>query len=102
LSKRKHYVLHRATMMDATKAFDRVEYCKQIRLLLVKKLPPIIIRILLQMYLFHLAQVAYYRSGTLSYRFRVINGVRQGAILSSISVFVYFEVLLNNLDSQEI
>jgi len=57
----------------------RVEYCKLVRLLLVKKLPPIIIRVLLHMYLFHFTQVAW--NGTLSKRFHVLNGVRQGAIL---------------------
>jgi hypothetical protein len=88
------------TMLDATKAFDRVEYCKLVRLLLVKKLPPIIIRALLQMYLSYFAQVAW--SGTISKRFRVTNGVRQGAILSSILFCVYFDVLLNNLESSGI
>ena len=85
------------TILDATKAFDRVEYCKLVRLLLVKKLPPIIIRVLLHMYLFHFTQVAW--NGTLSKRFHVVNGVRQGAILSPILFCVYFDVLLNNLDS---
>jgi len=51
-------------MLDVTKAFDRVEYCKLVRLLLVKKLPPVIIRVLLQMYLFQFTQVAW--NGTLS------------------------------------
>jgi len=38
------------TILDATKAFHHEEFCKLVRLLLVKKLPPIIIRVLLQMY----------------------------------------------------
>jgi hypothetical protein len=84
-------------MLDATKAFDRVEYCKLVRLLLIKKLPPVIIRLLLQMYLFNFAQVAW--NGTLSKRFRVSNGVRQGAILSPILFCVYFDVLLGKLSS---
>jgi len=66
------------TMLDASKAFDRVNYCKLVRLLLIKKLPPIIVRLLLHMYLFNFAQVAW--NGTLSSKFRVLNGVRQGAI----------------------
>jgi len=57
-------------MLDATKAFDRVEYCKLVRLLLVKKLLPIIIRVFLQMYLFHFTQVAW--NGTPYKRFRVV------------------------------
>ena len=47
------------TMLDATKAFDRVEYCKLIRLLLNKKLPAVIIRVMLHMYLSHFTMVAW-------------------------------------------
>jgi hypothetical protein len=83
------------TLLDATKAFDRVEYCKLVRLLLIKNLPPIVIRFMLQMYLFHFTQIAW--NGILSKRFRVSNGVRQGAILSPILFCVYFDVLLDNL-----
>ena len=83
------------TMLDATKAFDRVEYCKLVRLLLVKKLPPVIIRLLLQLYLFSFTQVAW--NDTISKRFRVSNGVRQGAILSPILFCVYFDVILGKL-----
>ena len=67
------------TMLDATKAFDRVEYCKLVRLLLNKKLPAVIIRVLLHMYLLHFTKVAW--NGTCLRRFRVLNGVRQGAII---------------------
>jgi len=88
------------TMLDVTKAFDRVEYCKLVCLLLVKKLPLIIIRVLLQMYLFHFTQVAW--NGTLSERFYKVNGVRQGAILGTILFCVYFDDLLNNIDSSGI
>jgi len=66
-------------MLDATKAFDRVEYCKLVRLLPKKNVPQIIIRLLLHMYLFHFTKVAW--NGTCSNSFRVLNGVRQGAIL---------------------
>jgi hypothetical protein len=62
-------------MLDVSKAFDRVKDCKLVHLFLIKKLPPIIIKFLLQMYLFNLAQVAW--NGTLSTKFRVSHGVRQ-------------------------
>jgi len=46
------------TMLDAIKAFDRVDYCKLVRLLLKKNVPYIIIRILLHMYVsFHQGSV---------------------------------------------
>jgi len=85
------------TMLDATKTFDRVEYCKLVRLLLKKNLPPVIIRILLHMYLFHFTKVAW--NGTCSSSFRVLNGVRQGAILSPVLFCVYFDTLLSNLNA---
>jgi Reverse transcriptase (RNA-dependent DNA polymerase) len=90
-------VLFYCTKLDATKAFDRVEYCKLVRLLLNKKLPAVIIRVLLHMYLSHFTMVAW--NGTRSNSFRVINGVRQGAILSPVLFCVYFDVLLNELSA---
>jgi hypothetical protein len=83
------------TMLDATKAFDRVEYCKRVRLLLKKNVPLIIVRILLHMYLFHFAKVSW--NGTSSSSFRVLNGVLQGAILSPVLFCVYFDTLLTSL-----
>ena len=38
------------TLLDATKAFDRVEYVKMFKLLLDCKLPPVCIRLLVNMY----------------------------------------------------
>jgi Reverse transcriptase (RNA-dependent DNA polymerase) len=84
-------------LLDATKAFDRLEYCKLVRSLLIKNLPSIVIRLLLQMYLFHFTQIA--RNGVLSERFRVSNGVRQVAISSPILFCIYFDVLLGDLSS---
>ena len=49
------------------------------------------------MYLFNFTQVAW--NGSFSKRFRVSNGVRQGAILSPILFCVYFDVLLGKLRS---
>jgi len=86
------------TMLDATKAFDRVEYCKLVRMFLKKNLPPvIIIRILLRMYLFHSTKVAW--NGTCSSSFHVLNGVRQGAMLSPVLFCVYCDTLLSNLNA---
>jgi len=67
------------TMLDATKAFDRVEL---VRMLLKKNVPHIITRILLHVYLFHFTKVAW--NGARSNSFRVLNGVHQGAILSPV------------------
>ena len=83
------------TMLDITKAFDRVEYCKLIRLLLYKKIPAIIVRILLHLYLSLFTSVEW--NGARSDIFCVTNGVRQGAILSPILFCVYFDDLLHAL-----
>jgi len=46
-------------MLDATKAFDRVEYCKFIRLLSIKNVPAVTIRFLLNLYSFQVTRVAW-------------------------------------------
>jgi hypothetical protein len=48
------------------------------------------------MYLFHVTKVAW--NGTCSSSFRVLNGVRQGAILSPVLFCVYFDNLLFSLN----
>ena len=75
------------TMLDATKAFDRVQYCKLVRLLLKKNLPPVIIGVLLHIYLFHFTKVAC--NGTCSSSFYGWNGVRQSAILYNIALYCF-------------
>jgi hypothetical protein len=82
-------------MLDATKAFDRVEYCKLFRQLMLRKIPPIIIRLLLNMYVNHTTHVAW--NGIFSERFSVRNGVKQGGILSPVLFCIYFDGLLSEL-----
>jgi len=80
-------------------AFDRVEYCKLVRMLLKKNLPPAIIRILLHVYLFHFTKVAWNGTCCSCSSFHVLNGVRQGAILSPVLFCVYFDTLLSYLNA---
>jgi hypothetical protein len=84
-------------MLDASKAFDRVAYCKLVRLLIDKKMPAVIVRFLLAMYLSHLTSVNW--NNCHSQSFHVRNGVRQGAILSPVLFCVYLDVLLGRLGS---
>ena len=65
--------------LDATKAFDRIEYCQLFHVLLSRKLPPIFIRLLLNMYTGHVTHVLW--NGIASDRFSVSNGVKQGGVL---------------------
>jgi hypothetical protein len=94
----KHYHRNNSTVycvaLDAIKAFDRVNYVKLVWLLLKEQLLVIIIRILLNMYLSHFTSVTWNCSHSLT--FRVLNGVRQGAILTplylvSMLTFFYIE-----------
>ena len=83
------------TLLDATKAFDRVNYCKLFKLLNDRQMPPIILRFLLQMYTGSKACIFW--NGLFSNMFAVNNGVKQGGILSPLLFCVYFDVLINIL-----
>jgi hypothetical protein len=81
--------------LDATKAFDRVEYCKLFKLLINRGLPPICLRLLLNMYTNHLISIAW--SNVASTAFVVQNGIKQGGILSPLLFCIYFDELLIRL-----
>jgi len=66
--------------MSASKAFDRVEYCKLIPLLSIKNVP-----------------AAW--NGSYSMILRYINGVRLGAVLSPVLFCIYFDKLIHALES---
>ena len=83
------------TLLDATKAFVRVNYCKLFKLLIDRRLPPLILRFLLQMYTGFKACISW--NGFLSNMFDVNNGVKQGGILSPLLFCVYFDVLIDRL-----
>ena len=83
------------TMLDATKAFDRVDYCKLFRELLKRDLPAGYLRLLLNMYTSNVAHVLW--NGIASKSFCVENGVRQGGIISPILFCVYLDGLLVQL-----
>ena len=83
------------TLLDATKAFDRVKYCKLFRCLLQRKLPFVVLRLLLVMYTDHVTRIVW--NGIQSRWFGVLNGVKQGGVMSPILFCVYFDDLLNAL-----
>ena len=60
------------TFSDATKAFDRIDYCKLCRLLLKRNIPRLDIRLLLNMYTNNVACVSW--NGVQSRPFYVKNG----------------------------
>ena len=83
------------TFLDATKAFDRLNYCKLFRLMIGRSLPYCIIRILLNLYINNFVFVSWY--GSNSPTFLASNGVKQGGVLSPVLFCVYMDGLLNNL-----
>ena len=73
--------------MDLKKAFDLVKHGILFRKLTERKVPPIYLRLLLCMYMSQTAKVK--RNGTLSDAFSILNGVKQGAVLSAVLFCVY-------------
>ena len=86
--------------LDASKAFDRVSHLKLFNRLLEKNLPPTIIRLLFFWYKDQKSSVLWNK--TLSEKFSVSNGVRQGGVLSPILFIVYIDELLIRLQSQAV
>ena len=83
------------TFLDATKAFDRVNYCKLFSILVKRDIPPAYVRLLLNLYTNSVTCVSW--NGVCSRRFPVKNGVRQGRIISRILFCVYIDGLLQRL-----
>lgn len=80
------------TFLDATKAFDRLHYCKLFRLLIQRKLPACILRVLVALYTNNQMCISW--NGVISDLFIAENGVKQGAVLSPILFCVYLDDLL--------
>ena len=90
----KHGPLY-CVMLDATKAFDRVDYCKLFGELLDRALPPEYLRLLLNMYTNHVTRVSW--NGICSAEFLVKNGVKQGGVISPVLFCIYIDKLLLQL-----
>jgi hypothetical protein len=88
------------TFLDASKAFDRINYCKLFKLLMKRKLPAYIIRVLANLYTNNLVRVSW--CGVASDYFCAVNGVKQGAVLSPILFCVYIDDLLLLLAKEDI
>ena len=84
-------------LLDASKAFDRVNYCLLFNKLLDKGMCPLTVRLLLQMYLNQTLHVKW--DDIISRQFNVTNGVRQGGVLSPLLFSVYIDDLMNALES---
>ena len=81
------------TMLDATKNFDRVEYCKLFRLPVGRDLPSAWFRVLMNIYNNSSAKIAW--NNICSALFLVDNGVKQGGVMSRYN-FVFIYLLFNS------
>ena len=86
--------------MDASKAFDKVCHWNLFYKLTLRKIPPVIIRLLVYWYTMQTFRVRW--GSKTSPAFRVTNGVRQGGILSPILFSVYTDDLSIQLSNSRI
>lgn len=82
-------------LLDASKAFDRVHFGRLFRLLLAKPIPKCVIRLIFDSYIRQTACATW--NGYKSDFFTMANGVKQGAVLSSIFFSLYIDPLLTEL-----
>ena len=82
-------------LLDASKAFDRINYCKLFTDLLKRDVSPLVLRLLLHMYTNQTLCVRW--GDALSTLFSVKNGVKQGGVLSPILFAIYTDGLLKRL-----
>lgn len=84
-----------ALALDASKAFDRVQYDRLFRLLSDRNVNPLYIRLLMSMYVSQRLRVLF--DGESSDWFCVTNGVKQGGVLSPTLFGIYVDGLLTKL-----
>ena len=97
-----YYVNHGGSVfalaLDASKAFDRVQYVMLFKLLISRNVNPYYIRFLLQSYLNQELRVNY--NGIASNWFKVSNGVKQGGVLSPTLFGVYIDGMLQEIKNK--
>ena len=83
-------------LLDASKAFDRIEYVRLFKLLRERNMCPIVLRLIIAMYISQMMQVRW--GEILSKQ----NGVKQGGVLSPVLFTVYLDNLLKTLKQRNI
>ncbi len=82
-------------LLDATKAFDRVQYSKLYNLI-ERDIYPLIVR--LNMYLISTAVVSW--NGVNSDQFKLCNGVKPGGVISPLLFSIYTNPLVQELNKR--
>ena len=82
-------------LLDASQAFDRVDYCKLFELLISRNICNCTVRLLINMYTSQSLRVKW--GDTITDGFTCQNGVKQGGVISPILFCIYMDVLLLKL-----
>jgi len=83
------------TFLDASKSFDRVQYCKLFKMLIKRTLPAFIIRVLINFYMCNFVCISWY--GVMSDYFCAINGTGW-SVKSCVILLIYIAALKFLLD----
>ena len=87
-------------MLDASKAFDRVEYVKLFTTLRNRKICPVVLRLLMNMYINQQIQVKW--NNMISPTCTISNGVKQGGCMSPTLFSIYLDKLLGILRASNV
>ena len=87
-------------LLDASKAFDRIEYASLFNHLSSRNMCPVVLRLIMNMYISQKMHIRF--SNSLSNQFTVDNGVKQGGVLSSILFTVYIDNLIKILKQRNV
>ncbi len=85
-----------ACLLDCSKAFDKIRHDVLFKKLYDKGLPPLTVRIIMNMYMKGSAQVKW--DGCTSTSFNVTNGVKQGSVISPLFFTLYVDELIDRLE----
>ena len=80
-------------LLDASKAFDRVEYNQLFNRLRDRNMCPLVLRLLINMYINQKIRVKW--NDVLSKQYSISNGVKQGGCLSPILFSIYLNDLID-------
>ena len=83
-------------LLNASKAFNRIQYGNLFSILLSKNIHPLVLRLLVNIYLHKKTRVSW--GNHLSQYFTLANGVKQGGVLSPILFTCYIDNLLIKLE----
>ena len=84
-----------ATFLDASKAFDRVQYECLFEILLERKFCALVARLLAFIYIKQMCRIKW--ANSISESFTAQNGVKQGGVLSPLLFNIYIDILLQRL-----